>query len=300
MRRAENFSSDFLPEWLGIAALCLLDVIFAQLIGLHVILTWRDGLEIAAGLGVMFVLKLFSVRRGSLMAEYFILTAAATAAFVVLSYLCLAASGPLIDGSLLAADRAMGFDWLSGLRFLQANRAPREILRFAYDSMVYQGLYFCVLLSLLDRKQTLREMFWLVFVTGLLTSLGVALFPAMGPFQTFHAAPPGSFLPEMEHLKSGHNLTFALAKMTGVVSFPSFHTTMALANIWGFRRTGIIGWIIAGLNLVMLFAIPWFGGHYLVDMIAGAAVMAVSWAIVHWAPAIRAARAAPALRGVPA
>ncbi len=29
--------------------------------------------------------------------------------------------------------------------------------------------------------------------------------------------------------------------MTGVVSFPSFHTTMALAYVYGFRRTGAIG-----------------------------------------------------------
>ena len=61
----------------------------------------------------------------------------------------------------------------------------------------------------------------------------------------------------------------ALSSLTGVVSFPSFHTTMALAYAYGFRRAGAIGWIVGALNFVMLFSIPFFGGHYLVDMIAG-------------------------------
>jgi len=64
------------------------------------------------------------------------------------------------------------------------------------------------------------------------------------------------------------------------VTFPSFHTAMALTYIWGFRNTGPIGWGATLLNIVMLCAIPWIGGHYLVDMIAGAAVMLVSLAIV--------------------
>jgi membrane-associated phospholipid phosphatase len=68
------------------------------------------------------------------------------------------------------------------------------------------------------------------------------------------------------------------------VSFPSFHTAMSLAYVWGFRGTGPIGWAIAGLNLLMLCAIPWYGGHYLVDMIAGAATMLLSLALVKTAP----------------
>ncbi len=47
----------------------------------------------------------------------------------------------------------------------------------------------------------------------------------------------------MERIR-GHVLNFALAKLTGVVSFPSFHTTMALAYVWGFRRTGAVGWMV--------------------------------------------------------
>jgi membrane-associated phospholipid phosphatase len=135
-------------------------------------------------------------------------------------------------------------------------------------------------------------MFWLVLAMGLLTSAGALLFPALGPYNIFHAGPPDSFVPEMLHLKSGKDLTFALGHMTGVVSFPSFHTAMALAYVWGFRRTGPIGWAIMALNLVMLISIPYFGGHYLADMIAGAVVMLLSLAATRlWFSGLAGSRA---------
>ncbi|HKU55258.1 MAG TPA: phosphatase PAP2 family protein [Rhizomicrobium sp.] len=272
-----KFKSDFAPEWLALAALAALNLLWGQVIGFHLTAGWGDGKLIGCGIAAMLLLR-WLWPRGVMMAEYFSLTAAATMVFGVLSYLSLASSRAMADAPLLAADRALGFDWLAGYHFLLAHPLLASVLGFAYGSMVYQALYFCVLFSLMDKKQQLREMFWLVLVMGLLTSAGVLLFPALGPYNTFHAGPPDNFVPVMKHLKSGKDLSFALGQMTGVVSFPSFHTAMALAYIWGFRRTGPIGWAITALNLVMLCAIPYFGGHYLVDMIAGAGVMLLSLA----------------------
>jgi hypothetical protein len=283
-RRFETLESDFCAEWLGVALIAIMDAVLSGFAGFHLIVTWRDGLQIAAGLGVMLALKLASVRRGGMMAEYFAVTAAATAALAILSYLCLAMSGPLVDDSLLAADRALRFDWLAGYHVLLAHPMPFALLKAAYNSMVYQSLYFCVLMSLMARKHRLREMFWLVFIAGFLACLGAAFFPALGPYKSLGVAPPHSFLPEMEHLKSGRNLVFAFSSLTGVVSFPSFHTAMALANIWGFRRTGIIGWAAATLNVMMLCATPWFGGHYLVDVFAGGATALLALCILRGAP----------------
>jgi membrane-associated phospholipid phosphatase len=59
---------------------------------------------------------------------------------------------------------------------------------------------------------------------------------------------------------------------------------MALLNIWGFRRTGVIGWAAAVLNILMVCATPWFGGHYLVDVLAGAATALFALAVVRGAP----------------
>ena len=60
---------------------------------------------------------------------------------------------------------------------------------------------------------------------------------------------------------------------------------MALAYCWAFRKTGDrSASAITALNIVMLCAVPFFGGHYLVDMIAGAAAMLLSLAMLKTAP----------------
>lgn len=270
---------DFAPEWLALLALAILDLVWARAIGFHLTVSWSDGKLLGLGLLAVVLVRIFS-KRGSMMAEYFSLTAATTIVFAVLSYLSLAASGPLVDAPLDAADRALGFDWMAGYQFLKTQPLLATILGWAYNSMVYQALYFGVLFALMGKKYELREMFWLVLVMGILTSLGTMLFPALGPFKLFGVALDASYLPDAERLRSGHDLNFALAHLNGVVTFPSFHTAMALAFVWGFRNTGPIGWGVIALNLVMLCAIPWVGGHYLVDMIGGAAMMLVSLVIV--------------------
>jgi hypothetical protein len=280
-----RFRSEFVPEWCALGVLLAADVLWARAIGLHIAMARGDFLLPGAAVAVLAAVQLLAWTRGALMAEYFTLTLAATGLFGVLSYLALASSGPMIDTRLLAMDRALGFDWMAGYNFLKTHLLVQRVLAFAYCSLVYQGLYFCVLLGLMNHKDRIREMFWLILLGGLMTSLGAMLFPAFGPFKMF-VAPAGSFLPEMARLKSGHDLNFALAHMTGVVSFPSFHTVMALAYVYGFRKTGIVGWGIAALNVLMLVSVPWFGGHYLMDMIAGSFTLLLSLALVRTAPAL--------------
>ncbi|HMH65460.1 MAG TPA: phosphatase PAP2 family protein [Rhizomicrobium sp.] len=262
----------------------MLDAVWA--IHIHLSFTATGGrlLVLAAALSVTAGFRASRIRRGALIAEYFALTMAATTAICVLSYLCIASAGPLVDSRLMAMDRALGFDWLAGYRFVHAHPQLSAMLELAYDSLIVQGLYFCLLHGLMDCKQRLRDMFWLFLACGALACLGALLFPALGPSKFYNIATDTSFVAVAEHLLSGRDLSFSLSQMAGVISFPSFHTSMALAYAWAFRKTGIIGAAVVGLNLVMLCAVPFFGGHYLVDMVAGAATMLVSLALVRTAP----------------
>ena len=285
-RERQLFACDFVPEWCAIGALALLDAAWAAHIHLSFTAAGRDFLILVLALGIAVLLRAFAFRRGGLMAEYFALTLAGSTAICALSYLCLASAGPLVDARLMAMDRMLGFDWLAGYRFVQAHPALAWLLGLAYGSLVYQGLYFCLLLGLMNARQQLRDMFWLFLSTGVLACAGAALFPALGPSKFYHIETANGFVPVMQHLLSGHDLRFALSGMTGVVSFPSFHTAMALAYCWAFRKTGIISAGITALNIIMLCAVPFFGGHYLVDMVAGAAAMLMALAIVKTAPVV--------------
>ena len=273
----EVFRSDFTGEWLVVFAIAGLALLWALCIGFDLAFRWDDFLLPCLVVVAVLLAHAFRSERMSLVTEYFLLTVAATAVFGVLSYLSMTTDRPLVDDALMAGDRAIGFDWHTNFRWLVHHGAVARILQIAYDSLIYQGLYFGVLFGLMGRRRELREMFWLVAIAGVMTSAGAALFPAFGPFKTFGVK--AEFLPAMEQLRSGH-LHFALASLTGVVSFPSFHTTMALLYMYGFSRAGAIGWLVVALNILMLPAIPFFGGHYLVDMFAGTAVAFASRAIV--------------------
>ena len=277
-----RFRSDFVPEWCAIGALILLDVIWLGLSPVSITVRSNDFLFLALGPCVMLGLRALTFHKAGLIAEHFSLILMASAAICVLSYLCLAAAGPLVDSRLMAMDRALGFDWLANYNFMQAHPRLAPVLEAAYQSPIAQCVYFSVLMGLMGRKDRLHDMFWLFLCGGLMACLGGLLLPALGPSKFFGL--DASFVPVMERLLSGRDLTFAFSQMTGVVSFPSFHTTMALILIWAFRGTSLIGWLITGLNLAMLCAVPYFGGHYLVDMIAGAAVMLLSLTVIRSAP----------------
>lgn len=294
-RPGQIFKSDFAPEWIGAAVIFALCAAWGVAIQFQLDITWRDGLLFVPALAVVLAMRAFGSRKFGLIAEYFALTVAATAAFGIFSYLSMTTGRPLVDGELQAADRALGFDWLAGFHWLEAHHTASLVFQFIYNSLIYQGLYFGVLLGLMENRRGLKEMFWIVFAAGLFTSAGAALFPAYGPYVAFGEQSHGAFLPDMMRLHAGRDLHFALTNLTGVVSFPSFHTTMALVYIYGFRKTGAVGWAIALLNVAMLTSIPFFGGHYLVDMIAGAGVALASVAAIRFTPRVLAAVRLPSV-----
>lgn len=257
-------------------ALAAIDAAWAAHIHLDFIADPRDFLILGLRLSITFALRAFAVRHCGLMAEYFALTLAASTTICALSYLCLASTGPLVDARLMAMDRTLGFDWLAGYQFVHAHLALAALLGLAYGSLMYLGL--------LDAKQRLREMFWLFLLAGLLACAGAMLFPALGPSKFYNIQIDNGFVLVMQHLLSGRDLHFSLSGMTGVVSFPSFRTAMALAYCWAFRKTGIISAAIMSLKMIMLCAVPFFGGHYLVDIVAGAATILMALALLKTAP----------------
>ena len=93
---------------------------------------------------------------------------------------------------------------------------------------------------------------------------------ASGPLRRSDGGGDIAYLRDVLALRAGGPWHFELLAMHGIVTMPSYHTVMAVLFTYAFRRTGLIGYGIATLNLVMLLSIPPIGGHYLVDMCGGA------------------------------
>jgi membrane-associated phospholipid phosphatase len=84
-------------------------------------------------------------------------------------------------------------------------------------------------------------------------------------------------------LRAGTLRALDMTQLMGIVTFPSYHAALALIFVRAFRDVpglAIAGALWATLTIV---ATPVFGGHYLVDVLAG---LALGWAGLMLAPAV--------------
>ncbi len=194
---------------------------------------------------------------------------------VVLAYLLAARAGPLWDGWLAAADRRLGFSWPALLGALDRHPWLVVALGLAYHGLSAQMVAAIVLLVHHHRLGRLRAMVAAAVLSGLVTILVSAAMPAMGnlfdPAGFRHLWPSVSWMERglVAGLRDGTARTLDLTLLTGIVSFPSFHATLAAIFLWAVRDVGRAGPPLALLAVATVLATPAFGGHYGVDVLAG-------------------------------
>lgn len=190
-----------------------------------------------------------------------------------------AVGAPYADGLLAAADRAMGFDWPA---YAQWSMSYFQPLNFAYRSFTWQPLLLIVALTFAHRQDRLWTMIAAVMVSLLLTTVIFGFFPAHGVFHQ-HGISFGSqvkvgtyeFDRVMDYLRGGGRV-IDRTRLTGLISFPSFHTTVALLNIWAAWPVKWLRWPMLVLNALVLLSVPMIGAHYLIDAVGGALVALVA------------------------
>jgi hypothetical protein len=189
----------------------------------------------------------------------------------VFSYLIVSTNAELVDESLARWDRALGFDWPQVFLWLQQQPKLDRILAVAYASVIPQIIVVIAYLSLTNRHKTLAEFNGAFVVSFLIIEFVSAFFPAAGPFKYYagvvHA--DASMLSHFEPLRSGALRTIDLFATQGLISIPSFHAILAILLIYAMRETRM-RMVFLWVNIVVIVSTPTRGGHYLVDLIAGA------------------------------
>jgi hypothetical protein len=286
----------FATEWWALGALVLVVVAWALLIGLRFEDMGGRLALIPAGVLLLALLRGLDLPKAARTIEYIFLSFAGSFALITLSYLCLASSGALVDDTLLAADRALGFDWLAVRHGIEARPPLMAVMKPLYESLSLQGFTVTLLMAVRGQVSEMRDLWRLSTLGCILCCLGALLWPSLGPFHVFGYDAEAVFLPQMHQLIAGQDLNFPIETVTGVINFPSFHTVLALTIPYALRRHGPIFWIFAVANAGMLFTIPSFGGHYFVDVLGGVAVFAIALVFVK----LMSARSKPATAPEPA
>jgi hypothetical protein len=198
---------------------------------------------------------------------------------IVFTYLWATLPMPLHDATFARINGVLGFHWAEGFTWIAVRPLPRTLLTAAYGSLFFQILGSVSYLALTDCPDRNRELLWAVMISALGSAVISGLLPATGPFI-------GS-LPDIEvaflALRSGALLHIDVSQLKGIVTMPSFHTVLAILFTYAHRPPSRSFVPVAILNLVMLVSIPFAGHHYLIDMIAGAALAAATIGIVRWA-----------------
>ncbi len=125
-----------------------------------------------------------------------------------------------------------------------------------------------------------------VVISGLFPALGAYVYHQPSANQTAMTAQAGVW--HMDHilaLRDGTFTTFDISTVEGIVTFPSFHTALAILTVWAMWRTSWLRWPTVALNIAVLAGTVLEGGHYLVDLIAGGAITIATIAFVRSLPA---------------
>jgi membrane-associated phospholipid phosphatase len=193
---------------------------------------------------------------------------------------------PFVDGSLAAADKLLGLQTEDVVRIVIQFRGGPPILAMLYELATPMLFLSALTLSCLGRFERVWELcaaFSFCIFTATLTSV---VFPAAGAFEhSGVAARFGAHLPSgsgvyhlrmLYSLRSASALTIDPFALRGMVTFPSFHTAMALMTAAAWRDDPYLRGPMMVWNAGVITSTIPIGGHYLVDLLGGA----VTWALI--------------------
>jgi PAP2 superfamily protein len=194
-------------------------------------------------------------------------------AFVPLTYLAASSGYPLVDSALTKLDAILfGFEWNVEANWVANHPMLDWLLRRAYFSIYYQGALVFLIGSVTRPGDRNGEIIWQFCISLLLTCAIFAFTPALG-----HVAHIGTgWMKTLMMIRNGEWADFDFSHVEGIISFPSFHTTLAILFVYAVRHHRWALAVLVPLNMLLIVATLSVGGHYLVDLPAGAAVAFIS------------------------
>jgi membrane-associated phospholipid phosphatase len=161
----------------------------------------------------------------------------------------------------------------------------------AYGMIGWQVFGVPIVLGATRRYRRLQE-FTLAFAIALVVTTVISAFmPATGTYDFLHVTTdpnvftPGAYLDQLKDLpmvRDGSLRHLELMKLTGIVTFPSFHAAAATLYLWALWPVRWSRPIAVVANVAMLLATPLGGGHYFVDVFAGIAIAAAAIMTAQW------------------
>ena len=244
------------------------------------------GLLLAAAVAGLIRRQLYDA---ALLLECYLLLLASALLLSVVTCALAATNAPYADDVLIAIDRYLfGSHWLDIATFFSRRPLTTAILSFVYSSLAWQPFVIPGLLVLRGRQRDARAitLAWLIAAT--LCVLAVPVAPALGGYLHYGTKPADfpyvlvtaawDFEPLITAIRSGALRELGAAPIVGIVTFPSFHAAGAIV-LGYYGRHATAGCAIVAIDAAMLVSTVPIGGHYVVDVLAGATIAIIAIAI---------------------
>jgi hypothetical protein len=169
-----------------------------------------------------------------------------------------------------------------------------RIITASYLFIFVLPIVVIVSLAVTKNIQALEKFVLAGLISLIITAALFALFPAttawthLGLSDTevssfrYLTLSSDNWINELIQIREGRARNLRDLQGMGLTAFPSFHCTAALLFIWASWELRWIRLPMVLANLLMLAATPITGGHYVVDLIAGALVMAAGVIVAEW------------------
>jgi membrane-associated phospholipid phosphatase len=197
---------------------------------------------------------------------------------------------PRIDPILQSIDYFIGFHWLDIARTFAQWPMVCEALKYVYQSSIFQIMGVVLLLGYFRKDRSLVNMFFTCIIGVTITISFWFVFPSSGPSSfVLQDVLPEEFPFVVNHVYGermndlfAHGMDLISPKQTlGLVSFPSFHTVMALMCVWYSRPLKWVFPVLLVFNIFMIPAVIIHGAHYLVDIIGGVITFTLAAFLTH-------------------
>ena len=209
-----------------------------------------------------------------------------SAAASMLNYFFLTLHGPRIDDILVAADRALGFDWYSTMIAMARYPLLNEVFFRVYNMVLPEIALVMVALAWTGQVEKVYR-YCLALGAGALIAIGLwALAPSLGA-KSLYMLPPevASTLTLSVTGEYGQALVALLrdgpgyitpSDLRGLIAFPSYHGVLALIVAWYGWHLRWLRWPLLLLNATVIVSSPIQGGHHMVDLLGSFPVTALA------------------------
>jgi hypothetical protein len=209
-----------------------------------------------------------------------------SAAASLLNYFLLTLHGPRIDDILVAADRAMGFDWYQMMVAMAAHPRLNEVFFHVYNMVLPEIALVLVALAWSGQVEKVYR-YCLALGFGALIAIAVwGLMPSLGA-KSLYTLPPevtskltltvtGEYGRELVALLQNGPGYISPSDLRGLIAFPSYHGVLALVMAWYGWHLRWLRWPLLLLNAVVIVCSPIQGGHHMVDLLGSFPVAALA------------------------